>query len=725
MNGIFVIDVVTLVAVLAALLALMRGRVRAKGHVLSRDAWWLLVGVVTLTLFHHLSNVLEWSGITDVLDEFEDYSELLLPAVWLFFAYAVLRERAADALRVGEERYRTLAEETPVLICRYLPGGEITYVNEAYCRYFGKTPEELVGSSFFLLIPESDRETVKASISTMTVESPNWSQEHRVISSNGEIRWQRWTDRAQFDANGQPVAYQSVGEDITKRKQAEAERERLMSAIEQAAETVVITDVEATIQYVNPAFEQITGYARAEAIGQNPRVLKSGEHDDAFYRELWDTLTRGDAWSGRFTNKKKDGSLYTEEAVISPVRDASGTVVNYVAVKRDITREITLENQLRQAQKMEAVGLLAGGIAHDFNNLLQVINGYADLAMGDLQSDHSARTHVGEVAKAGKRAESLVKQLLAFSRRQVIQPVDLDINEVIDSLLTMIRRLIGEHIDLDFVSEDVLGTVHADRGQMEQMLMNICVNARDAMPRGGKLMIETENVLIDGEYGETHSWVNPGRYALLSIIDTGCGMKKEQVDQIFEPFFTTKKVGEGTGLGLATVYGIVKQHNGYIYAYSEVDKGTKLKIYLPTVERRAADVAHSIKGVAAGGTETILVAEDDEAVLKLCSHFLRSAGYTVLTAKDGQEAVRVFEDHADDIDLALFDVVMPKLGGEEAMARILKQRPGMRHLYASGYSENAVHTSFVQKRGVQLIGKPYQPETLLRAVREALEAPLT
>ena len=257
---------------------------------------------------------------------------------------------------------------------------------------------------------------------------------------------------------------------------------------------------------------------------------------------------------------------------------------------------------------------------------------------------------------------------------------------------------------------------------MEQVLMNLCVNARDAMPQGGKLMIETENVLIDSDYVVTHPWANPGRYVLLSITDTGCGMESEQVDQIFEPFFTTKRTGEGTGLGLATVYGIVKQHNGYIHAYSEVDNGTMFKIYLPMIERRAAEVAHSVEGSVVGGTETILVAEDDESVLKLCSHILRNAGYTVLTAKDGEEAVRVFEDHADDIDLALFDVVMPRLGGEKAMTRILKQRPGMRHLYASGYSENAVHTNFVQKKGLQLIGKPYQPETLLRAVREALDA---
>jgi PAS domain S-box-containing protein len=681
----------------------------------------LLLGLMTLTLFHTLSDILQWSGVTNALDEFEDYFELLRPAVWFFLAYTVLRERAAEALRASEERYRTLAEETPVLICSFLPGGEITYVNEGYCRYFAKTSEELVGSSFLSLMPEADREAVMAGISTMTVDSPNQSHEHRATSSSGEIRWQRWINRAQFDANGRPVAYQSIGEDITERKQAEMERERLMSAIEQAAEAIVITDVDATIQYVNPAFEQITGYPRGEAIGRNSRVLKSGEHDDAFYKELWGTLTRGEAWSGRFINKKKDGSLYTEEAVISPVRDASGVIANYVAVKRDITHEITLEDQLRQAQKMEAVGQLAGGIAHDFNNLLQVIDGYSALAMESLEQEHVAHGYAAQIAKAGQRAGTLIKQLLAFSRRQLIHPIDLDLNEVIDSLLEMVRRLIGEHIDLDFLSGNGLGTINVDRGQMEQVLMNLCVNARDAMPEGGKLIIETENVLVDGEYVRTHSWAVPGRYVLLSITDTGSGMESEQIGHIFEPFFTTKGKGEGTGLGLATVYGIIKQHHGYIHVYSEVDKGTMFKIYLPIVERRAAEVASSITGAAIGGTETILVAEDDEAVLKLCTRILRNAGYSVLTAEDGEEAVRMFEDHADEIDLVLVDVVMPKLGGKEAVARILKQRPDMRHLYASGYSENAVHTNFVQKRGLQLIGKPYQPEALLRAVREALD----
>ena len=390
-------------------------------------------------------------------------------------------------------------------------------------------------------------------------------------------------------------------------------------------------------------------------------------------------------------------------------------------VVKEVTSRQQMEVQLRQSQKMEAVGQMAGGIAHDFNNLLQIIGGYTELSEAETKLESSVGSSLQQISKATSRGKTLVKQLLAFSRRQVMDPVDMNLNEAIKSLPSLIQGLIGEHIKLEIIPGHGLGTVHADRGLMEQVLVNLCVNARDAMPEGGALTIETENVLIDGEYAQTHLWATEGRYVLLSVSDTGCGMDKETLDHIFEPFFTTKEVGRGTGLGLSMVYGIITQHEGQISAYSELEKGTIFKIYLPLVERRAVEVSSVVSRAASGGTETLLLAEDDEAVLRLAELALRTAGYTVLTAKNGEDAVRVFREHAEEIDMLVFDVVMPRMGGKEAMERILKKHPDLPHLFTSGYSKNAVHTNFIKNRGLHLLSKPYRTEALLRKIREVLE----
>jgi PAS domain S-box-containing protein len=505
------------------------------------------------------------------------------------------------------------------------------------------------------------------------------------------------------------------GRDITIRKRAEEERTRLMTAIDQMAEVIVITGTDAVIQYVNPAFGQVTGYSREEAIGQNPRVLKSGEQDAAFYKVLWDTLKKGETWRGRFTNKKKDGTLYVEEAVISPVRDASGRTVNYVAVKRDITAELSMEAQFRQSQKMEAVGQLVGGIAHDFNNLLQVINGFSEVTRLALDPASPAIGNLEEVIKAGKRAQMLVQQLLTFSRRQVINPVDLDLNEVVTEEMKMLRSALPEDIEFHFVAGKNLGTIHADRGQLGQVLMNLCVNARDAMLDGGVLTLETGTLPT----GEGHLQSVP--CVFLRVSDTGCGMDQQTQDHIFEPFFTTKEVGKGTGLGLSTVYGIVTQNKGYIHVESAVGKGTSFTIYLPVMVPEAAPVSGPAPSRPAGGTETILVAEDDESILNLTGITLRQAGYTVLTACNGEEAVQRFKENAGEIDLVLSDVVMPKLSGKEAMKQIHELKPAMPYLFVSGYSRHTQYTDFIEDRVLHFLSKPYESDVLLQKIRDLLD----
>ena len=528
------------------------------------------------------------------------------------------------------------------------------------------------------------------------------------------------------------VAVQHI--DITERRLAEEalrkSEERFRGMAEQLLDVLFQTDMEGVLTYLSPSVSRVMGWNPEEMIGRHVVEFLQDDQKPEILRAFQEVLTSGvSVHNLGLTLKRKDGSVFFGEINGSQVvRD--GNITGVLGLIRDITEHKEaeaarekLEGQLRQAQKMEAVGQLAGGIAHDFNNLLQVILGHLDLVRADMAPGSSNIAELDEISKAAERAADLTRQLLAFSRRQVIQPVNLYLNELVQGILNMVRRVIGEHIELRLITDNRLGTIRADRGQIEQVLMNLCVNARDAMPSGGTLTIETRNETIDNEYCHEHPWSIAGRYVLLSVSDTGCGMDSATLGQVFEPFFTTKGVGQGTGLGLATVYGIVKQHNGQIYVYSEPEKGSIFKIYLPLVESSPEELQKAPEEPVAGGTEIILVAEDEEAVRNLIRRMLEAAGYTVLTAFDGEDALRVFEEHKDTIDMAIFDVIMPKLGGRDVMDRIQATHPKMRFLFSSGYSENAIHTNFVIKEGLRLISKPYSQTSLLRAVRETLDAP--
>jgi two-component system cell cycle sensor histidine kinase/response regulator CckA len=506
------------------------------------------------------------------------------------------------------------------------------------------------------------------------------------------------------------------------RERVEEERARLSLAVEQAAEAIVVTDPEGSIAYVNPAFETVTGYRRDEALGENPRILKSGKQDAEFYRALWETLTRGEAWMGRFINRRKDGTLYEAEAVISPVRDSAGRIVNFVAVQRDVTRERQLEDQVRQSQRIEAVGRLAGGVAHDFNNLLTIISGYSDLLLERLGPEHPQRSHVNEIRKAADRAASLTRQLLAFSRRQVLTPQVIDLNSVVANMHNMLRRLIGEDIELVNVPGEDLGSVRVDPGQIEQVILNLIVNARDAMPQGGKITIETGNVVLDEGYAGGHFPVKPGPYVVLAVSDTGCGMAPEIQAHIFEPFFTTKEQGKGTGLGLAMVYGIVKQSGGYVWVYSEVGQGTTFKIHLPRVELKLEPVETPRRAVGRSGTETILLVEDEAAVRSLVCGVLEQGGYKVLLARNGEDALVVSEQHKGPIHLLLTDVVMPEMGGPRLAEHLRPFHRKMKVLYMSGYTDDAIVHHGVLGSSSAFLQKPFTPEVLAQKVRETLDS---
>jgi two-component system, cell cycle sensor histidine kinase and response regulator CckA len=508
----------------------------------------------------------------------------------------------------------------------------------------------------------------------------------------------------------------------TARKLEEAERKQLLAAIEQAGEAIVMTDAAGVIQFVNPAFERTTGYSREEAVGKTPRILKSVEQDELFYRDLWDTISGGRIWAGRMVNKRKDGTLYTEESTISPVRDESGRVVNYVAVQRNITEQLRLADQYQQAQKMEAVGLLAGGVAHDYNNMLSVILGYTDLALAKVDPAGSVHADLEEIYKAAVRSVDITRQLLTFARKQTISPVVLDLNQAVQSTLKMLGRLIGEDIKLAWHPGPGLHPIRMDPAQIDQILANLCINARDAISDVGYIIIETKNVGIDDDYCAQNVDFEPGEFILLAVSDDGGGMDSETLEHIFEPFFTTKAVGKGTGLGLSTVYGIVRQNNGFINVYSEPGNGTTFKIYLPwhagrTIEIQPKEAAQ----IPLSRGETVLVVEDEPALLKMTGIMLEKSGYRVLAAGTVAEAIRLAEEYAGGIHLLITDVVMPEMNGGDLARRLQSLCPGVKILFMSGYTAAVIAHRGVLDEGVNFIQKPFSMKDLAVKIREAIE----
>ncbi len=630
-------------------------------------------------------------------------------------AEEALRER--ESLLSESQRIGHIGSWTFDLSTNAMRGSDESY------RIFGLQPSAFAASPepFIQRIHPDDRPSVQEWIrACVSGERPD-ELEFRIVRPDGSVRVLLGRGALVEATDHRPRRMTGAVNDVTDRKRSEAERDRLMMAIEQAAEEVVVTDAQGVIVYVNPAFETVTGYTRLEVLGQNPRILKSGAHDEAFYRALWESISSGKTWHGRMVNRKKDGTHYTEEATISPVRDAAGVVTSFVAVKRDISRDLVLEAQLLQSQKMEGIGRLAGGIAHDFNNILSVILTCTGFAQESLPEGTPAREDIGEIEKAGRRAAALTRQLLAFSRKQVLQPELLDLNKVLVEMEKMLHRILGEDIDLVQVLAPDLGIVTADPGQVEQVLMNLVVNARDAMPQGGKLTIETANVELDAEYVEQHAGSKPGLHVMLAVSDSGIGMDEKTMARVFEPFFTTKGPGKGSGLGLSTVYGIVKQSGGCIYAYSEPGKGTTFKVYLPRELSRAPVVKQVPTTKRSGGQETVLLVEDDEAVRSVAKRILEAAGYTVLSAASGDEGLLLCEQNPVEIHLVLTDVVMPEMGGRVFIERLAKVRPGMKVLYMSGYTHDAIVHHGVLEKGTLFIGKPFSQSELLRKVRDVLD----
>jgi PAS domain S-box-containing protein len=631
------------------------------------------------------------------------------------------RRRVEAALRESEQQHRTILQTAMDGFWMTDLQGRLLEVNEAYCRMSGYSASELLARGALDLEAGKTADVVAARIQKIMAQGEDrFESRHR--RKNGIVFDVEISIQYQPVEGGRLVAFL---QDITARKQAEEERARLAMAVDQAAETVVITDASGTILYANPAFEKTTGYTCAEALGQNPRILKSGRHDAEFYRQLWTVLGHGEVWTGRFINKKKDGTLYEEDASISPVRDAAGKVVNYVAVKRDVTREMQLEAQLRQSQKMEAVGQLAGGVAHDFNNILAVIRGNAELLLAEGQHTDETREGLNRVVEASERAANLTRQLLAFSRKQVMQPRPLMLNEVVANLTKMLNRVIRENINLQCHYAALLPYLQADPGMIEQVILNLVINARDAMPGGGQLRVATEHLTLDEAHARANPKARAGEFVCLLVSDTGTGIAPEVLIHIFEPFFTTKEAGKGTGLGLASVYGIVEQHQGWIEVSSQVGEGSTFKVVLPAIPTPARLAAAAEAEVEVrGGKETILLVEDEHAVRLTTRRILASKGYTIREAASAGEALELWQSHAGEIALLLTDIIMPGgMSGHDLAGRLWGQRPGLRVIFMSGYSANVAgnNPEFARRTRNHYLQKPFSSRTLLEAVRRCLD----
>ncbi|MFQ5705631.1 MAG: PAS domain S-box protein, partial [Gemmatimonadales bacterium] len=752
----------------------------------------------------------------------------------------------------SQAQFKAVAESAPNAIVVADTDGRITFWNLAAQKIFGYTTTEVLGQPLATLIPERLRRStlhgLARAVSAPGAPSPIGPIEVTGLDKHGrEIPLE--LTLAHFTQGGR-LFFVGVLLDITERKETEAKLYLQSAALEVAANAIAITDPRGTIQWINPAFTTLTGFPPEEAIGETFRILKSGKHDDSYYRDLWETILSGRTWRGELINRRKDGSLYHEEDTITPVKSQDGTITHFITIKQDITerkqseevlresetkyrelvehatygiyhssrdgrflmvnpalvkmlgyeseeellavdmardiyrnpadrakliaqqsgsersafREVEwkrrdgtpvtiqlsgravvndsgefqyfegiaedvterrlLEAQLRQAQKMEAVGALTGGIAHDFNNLLSVIlTNTQIMSESSADADGELQNLLSDIRAAAENGADMVRRLLGFSRTTPLTKDTVDLAQVVTAMSSMLQRLIPENVTVEVVADDPIKAVSADRAAVEQILLNLVTNARDAMPGGGTLTIAVSNTTVSSGLRAAFPWFVPGEYVLVAVTDTGTGMDEATRSRIFEPFFTTKPEGAGTGLGMAMVYGLMKQHGGFIQVESELGSGTTMKLYFPVGNRE--EVIHEHRVVARdvedlAGDETILYVEDQDALLRAGTRVLERHGYTVIPAANGQEAIDIFGQRRSEIDLVICDLVMPELGGAQVLEALKEARLDIPFIMTTGYSANDTPDSLVSNLTVPILRKPWTMEELLRAVRDAV-----
>ncbi len=655
----------------------------------------------------------------------------------------------AQALRESEYRYEMLAAQSGTVVWHVDREGRYVFLGNSAKSVYGYDPEELIGKYFYDLAPASRRQEIKEKgLRLIRSGQQTDNFENQVVHKDGRELWMLTTLLPSKDKQGRITGIYGWDTNITERKKeelrskkvladaeesrqellramrdlqrTESERSRLALAVAQSPESIVITDAEGTIEYVNPAFEKITGYRAAEVIGKNPSILKSGEQDDTFYADLWQTISSGKTWKRHMVNRHKAGRFFTEEATIAPMRDDGGHIKGYIGIKRDVTMEVERERMQQQVQKMNSIGRLAGGIAHDFNNMLQVILGNTELAIESARDNELLREDLEEVRSAAKYSAELTRKLLAFASRQSVSPQVLSLSETLADSINMLRRLIHEDITLELNPGSHEDRIKMDTTQLNQVLINLCLNASDAIDGRGHITIAFDRRRLTGQEILSIQTPAPGEYVVLSVTDDGCGMDEQTRERVFEPFFTTKKTGKGVGLGLSTVYGIMKQNDGCIDVHSAPGKGTRLDLYFPVCKQPALRETVDEPGMTfTGPGGGILLVEDEEGILRITERMLMKMGCRVWSSSSPGKALKLFEEHRDEVDMLLTDVIMPEMNGKELADKVTKLKPNVKCVFMSGYSEEVIARNGIVPTDTSFIEKPFDAGRLHAVIDNA------
>ncbi len=623
------------------------------------------------------------------------------------------RKRAEDALRESEEKYRSMMESMKALVYICSPDFRVEYMNPAMIKRTGI---------------DATGEVCHKAIHDLDEQCPGCVHDKIQQGESAETKILSPKDNRYYNVSHSPIFHQdgsiskmTIYRDMTESKRAEQERILLATAIEQASESIIISDRPGTINYVNPAFEQLSGFNREEIIGQNFRILKSDKHDEAFYREMYDIISRGHTWAGRIINTMKDGTLREFETRISPVKDSSGEIINFVSVNRDVTQEKALEAQLRHAQRMDAIGTLAGGVAHDFNNILSSVIGFTELALDDAEKGTLQYENLQEVLTAGSRAKDLVLQILTFSRQSDQEQKPVNVQLIAKEALKMLRASIPSTIEIkQNIQSEAL--VMGDSTQIHQVLMNLCTNAAHAMDdKGGVLTVDLVDIKVDSEFISDYPELKPGTYINLTVTDTGYGMAPDVLDRIFDPFFTTKEKDKGTGMGLSVVHGIVHSHGGSIYAYSESGKGSTFRVFLPVLKRRL-ESEERIERPIPTGTERILFVDDELSIVNIGKKTLESLGYDVVARTSSIEALEFFKTQSDSVDIVITDLTMPNLTGEELAEELMQIRPDIPIILCTGFSVRMDEKKAMEMGIRAFVSKPVLKREIAETIRKVIDS---
>ena len=637
-------------------------------------------------------------------------------------------EEKTSALKESEERFKHIADSNSELIWETDRLGLFTYCSSALPKILGFEPEEVIGQKHFydFFAPEQRLELKDKAFAVFERKQSFQNFVNECVRKDGSTAILETSAFPVIDHNGTLMGYRGTDKDITESVEAQRAQKLLATAVEQAAEATMITDVSGAIQYVNPAFQRTTGYSEREVIGRNPNLLRSGKHDDLFYVDLWDTIKGGRVWTGTLINKTRDNSFIHLETTISPVFDSFGQVTNYVSVNRDVTKEQLLQAQLVQAQKMEAIGMLSAGIAHDFNNLIHAMNGYAELAMDNSLDSRQRESHLTKIIEASERAGEMVRQILSFSRKSDLGDRFLDVSPIIKECLRFLRGTIPATITLDIRVDDNVPSINGNPTQIYQILMNLCVNSVYSIGQShGAITVSLSAIDLDLDSCRKLSLAKPGKYVRLVVKDTGNGIATKIQDKIFEPHFTTKTNGEGSGLGLPTVLGIVKSHGGAVQVESQSGEGATFTVFFPAVEQKAPELSSFDYDLDLGVGKKVLCLDDDLELLPIYEGSLRKLGFNVVATHSPEEAIEIFRRDQKTFDLIITDLTMPKMTGVEFAMEINSIRSDIPLVICTGYN-NVYLTPELKGCGIRdIIYKPLSRNALAKAIAEIFHPKLS